>query len=55
MKKIFVIILMSQLLLSSCEFARPYGKHGRCNADTKSGSQCKNNAGKNGYCGTHSR
>lgn len=30
-----------------------YGKYGRCQANTSAGSQCKSNAGKSGYCGSH--
>ena len=39
-------------MISACG-ERGYGKYGRCLATTKSGSQCKSNAGRTGYCGTH--
>lgn len=48
---IFYVIFLV-LMISACG-ERGYGKHGRCQATTKSGSQCKSNAGKTGYCGTH--
>jgi hypothetical protein len=51
MKRFLIAIAFALFVLSSCETG--YGKYGRCQANTKSGSQCKSNAGKTGYCGSH--
>lgn len=52
MKARFIYVILLFLMISACG-ERGYGKYGRCQATTKSGSQCKSNAGKTGYCGTH--
>lgn len=52
MKRLLTIVCLSAFLLTSCE-GTGYGKYGRCKANTQSGSQCKSNAGKTGYCGVH--
>jgi len=52
MKRLLLYLTLVVFLFSSCD-SFGYGKYGRCKADTKSGSRCKSNAGKTGYCGTH--
>lgn len=53
MKKLFTAFVLFSITLSSTGCGKVYGKYGQCQAYTKKGERCKNNAGKTGYCGKH--
>lgn len=60
MKKVTLLLLAGLMAISilgtgcdGCAFERGHGKYGQCQGITKKGTQCKNSAGKTGYCGKH--